>query len=265
MTKRARRTNGSSNARRLVALAAGAFAVALAGCGSSTSGDSDSDGASAASSAPSQPHISRKALRKRQIRQVVRGYYGDIASGEYRSAWVRLSPGMQGQFGGYGSWKHGYATTDTIDLGRVKVHASSRTEASADVKIKSTDTDVCGDKVGQTFEGTWSLSKSSGEWVATDISMSKVSGDVPAADVQDCTTPSAGGSTTPGAEPPTEPPPTTAEPTTERPPEDGSFCETHECVGDFGNEPGSVVECGDGSYSHAGGIQGACSHHGGVR
>jgi hypothetical protein len=45
---------------------------------------------------------------------------------------------------------------------------------------------------------------------------------------------------------------------------DAAFCQTHDCIGDFDNEPGSVVQCADGSYSHAGGIQGACSHHGGV-
>jgi hypothetical protein len=28
-------------------------------------------------------------------------------------------------------------------------------------------------------------------------------------------------------------------------------------------EPGYIVECGDGSYGHAGGISGSCSSHGG--
>lgn len=39
------------------------------------------------------------------------------------------------------------------------------------------------------------------------------------------------------------------------------FCSTHTCIGDFNNEPGYIVECGDGTYSHAGGLHGACSHH----
>jgi hypothetical protein len=47
--------------------------------------------------------------------------------------------------------------------------------------------------------------------------------------------------------------------------EDKRFCSTHECIGKYHEEPGTVVECEDGSFSHAGGIQGACSHHGGVR
>jgi hypothetical protein len=45
---------------------------------------------------------------------------------------------------------------------------------------------------------------------------------------------------------------------------DTSFCAEHECIGKFTTEPGTVVECADGSYSHAGGISGACSDHGGV-
>jgi hypothetical protein len=45
--------------------------------------------------------------------------------------------------------------------------------------------------------------------------------------------------------------------------EDSQFCSEHTCIGNFQGEGGTVVECADGSYSHAGGISGACSHHGG--
>lgn len=44
---------------------------------------------------------------------------------------------------------------------------------------------------------------------------------------------------------------------------DGQFCSEHECIGDFEGENGTIVECSDGTYSHAGGISGACSDHGG--
>jgi hypothetical protein len=44
---------------------------------------------------------------------------------------------------------------------------------------------------------------------------------------------------------------------------DGPFCQEHECIGNFEEEEGTIVECSDGSYSHAGGISGACSDHGG--
>ena len=44
---------------------------------------------------------------------------------------------------------------------------------------------------------------------------------------------------------------------------DAQFCSEHECIGSFETEGGTIVECSDGTYSHAGGISGACSHHGG--
>jgi type IV secretory pathway VirB10-like protein len=46
---------------------------------------------------------------------------------------------------------------------------------------------------------------------------------------------------------------------------DESFCTTHTCIGKFKEEPGTVVQCADGTFSHAGGISGACSHHEGER
>lgn len=42
-----------------------------------------------------------------------------------------------------------------------------------------------------------------------------------------------------------------------------AFCATHACIPNFDDGQGSIVQCADGSYSHSGGIQGACSHHGG--
>jgi hypothetical protein len=42
------------------------------------------------------------------------------------------------------------------------------------------------------------------------------------------------------------------------------FCDTHDCIPNYPNGNGSTVQCMDGTYSHSGGIQGACSHHGGV-
>jgi hypothetical protein len=42
------------------------------------------------------------------------------------------------------------------------------------------------------------------------------------------------------------------------------FCATHDCIPNYPDGNGSTVQCSDGSFSHSGGIQGACSHHGGV-
>jgi hypothetical protein len=46
--------------------------------------------------------------------------------------------------------------------------------------------------------------------------------------------------------------------------EDAKLCSEHQCIGSFTTEEGKVAECADGTYSHAGGISGACSSHGGV-
>jgi hypothetical protein len=45
---------------------------------------------------------------------------------------------------------------------------------------------------------------------------------------------------------------------------DPYFCDTHDCIPNYPNGNGTTVQCADGTYSQSGGIQGACSHHGGV-
>ena len=47
--------------------------------------------------------------------------------------------------------------------------------------------------------------------------------------------------------------------------EDERFCSGHECIANFPNGHGTVVECADGEWSHSGGISGACSDHGGEK
>jgi hypothetical protein len=42
------------------------------------------------------------------------------------------------------------------------------------------------------------------------------------------------------------------------------FCATHDCIDNFEEGRGYAVQCADGSWSQSGGIQGACSHHGGL-
>jgi hypothetical protein len=44
----------------------------------------------------------------------------------------------------------------------------------------------------------------------------------------------------------------------------GDFCDTHDCIPNFENGNGYPVQCADGSWSQSGGLQGACSWHGGV-
>jgi hypothetical protein len=44
---------------------------------------------------------------------------------------------------------------------------------------------------------------------------------------------------------------------------DTAFCSTHECIENFPNGSGYIVQCADGEWSHSGGRSGACSDHGG--
>ena len=43
----------------------------------------------------------------------------------------------------------------------------------------------------------------------------------------------------------------------------GDVCSYFDCIGNFDNGVGYMVECNDGMYSMSGGRSGACSHHGG--
>lgn len=44
---------------------------------------------------------------------------------------------------------------------------------------------------------------------------------------------------------------------------DEQFCNTHNCIPNFPNGNGTIVQCTDGEWSHSGGLSGACSDHGG--
>jgi hypothetical protein len=42
---------------------------------------------------------------------------------------------------------------------------------------------------------------------------------------------------------------------------DADFCRTHQCIKNFPNGNGYIVQCQDGEWSHSGGVSGACSDH----
>jgi hypothetical protein len=51
------------------------------------------------------------------------------------------------------------------------------------------------------------------------------------------------------------------EPTAAAPAGDAPFCSTHDCIDNFDNGTGYIVQCVDGEWSHSGGRPGACSYH----
>lgn len=64
---------------------------------------------------------------------------------------------------------------------------------------------------------------------------------------------------------PGSPPPTGSGGSPSSPTSSTGFCSTHQCIPNFPNGTGSIVQCADGEYSHSGGRPGACSQHGGER
>jgi hypothetical protein len=72
----------------------------------------------------------------------------------------------------------------------------------------------------------------------------------------DCSAGASGAST--NTDPAPSSPPSTSTST------EADFCSTHDCIPNFPNGTGTIVECNDGKWSHSGGRSGACSSHGGV-
>jgi hypothetical protein len=75
---------------------------------------------------------------------------------------------------------------------------------------------------------------------------------------------SRGSPTSPGATAP-DPRRAPVSPPPPPPAQGDDFCSTHDCIPNYDNGNRSTDQCADGTYSQSGGIQGACSHHGGVR
>lgn len=67
----------------------------------------------------------------------------------------------------------------------------------------------------------------------------------------------------PGTPATTSAPPTVEGPGSTSHGTDAQFCTSHQCIKNFSNGNGYIVQCQDGKWSHSGGSSGACSDHGG--
>jgi hypothetical protein len=227
----------------------------------------------------------RASARARAVAGVVRDYYADVDAKRLRAAWTRLSPVVQAQIGPYETWEAGQETTVGIAVTSVHTTRATASDATVAVALRSTSVDVCARTVHQRFAGTWSLSRQRGRWIATGLHIAKTGGGTEKVDYAECdrgSDPSSGsdsGSPDPGYSEPDDPGyPEPDDPSyapagggsdddsdlPSDPGDDPSFCDTHACIPNYENGRGSTVQCADGTYSHSGGIQGACSHHGGV-
>jgi hypothetical protein len=186
-------------------------------------------------------------------------------------------------FGGYAKWKRGFATSVSTHVTSAAAIAASSSHADVEVRLKSVDVDACGSNVTQHFKGAWRLERTGGRWTAERIVMRKTSGQTPVADVTQC--PGAAADSGDVCDPtsaaydevacddqtggydsgdPCDPNSTAYdEVSCYGGSDDQSFCDTHQCIDNFDNGTGYIVECNDGEWSHSGGRPGACSYHGG--
>jgi hypothetical protein len=199
--------------------------------------------------------------------RAVKQYYAAIGYYDYGGAWQYLGQQQRAEDGGYKMWRDGQVLNVATNLKSAIATPVDADTATVSIRLNTADLDICGSNVPQTFEGTWTVDFLGGQPYLDSANISKIAGGDPTTDVRDC--------------PPTELPPSSNYSYVPPPTSGGSsssyesggsysaptvsdFCSIYNCVGDFNNEPGSIVQCSDGSYSHAGGIQGACSSHGGV-
>ena len=205
----------------------------------------------------------RERARAQAAADVVRNYYGNLDAKELAAAWSRLSPSVRAQLGGYETWAAGQEGTVDVEVTSVHTERASKTSASVAVALRSKSVDVCSRTVHQRFAGTWTLARSGGRWIAEDLHIAKTGGGAERTDYAECDDNSGA---SPNSSAPAQPDyvPDDPAPAVPDPGDDASFCDTHACIPNYDNGNGSTVQCEDGTYSHSGGIQGACSHHGGV-
>jgi hypothetical protein len=109
-------------------------------------------------------------------RSVLRSYYDEINAGAYGDAWGHLSPRLQDSQGGFGQWRDGYANTLDTQLTSLKPVDESSDSAVEWIRLVAEARNDCGNRVTQTFEGTWDLERIGGEFLATSFDISQVGG-----------------------------------------------------------------------------------------
>ena len=234
----------------LACLLIGSFSAAALGCGESSPSEPSTEQAQTATQLPATQGELAVQLVRRHYQQLNRGRFGD--------AWQNLSSQLQEESGGYHDWREGYAFTEGTYIERASATSEAAQTVSVEVEFNSDDLDACGNHVAQQFEGVWHTVIGASPSLA-DAEIVKTGGGDPIRDVGLC----------PAV---VEPTPPTADYAEQYREELGDsyepaldFCDTHECIPNFGNGRGYPVQCEDGTWSQSGGIQGACSWHGGVR
>lgn len=230
------------------------------------------------------------AAVERAAERAVSDYYEALDVADYGSAWDRLGSRVRDQLGGWDVWLGGYASTSAVEVEDVAASATSARSATVFIAIRSRDQLDCGEAVRHRFSGSWEINRRTGSWKASEIQMRKDSGRDPeevcaqqaASHDQDEPDIDAEGY---------DPPPASYEDDLPYYGDDdeGSYYDpsygdededyySYPSYGDededdygyppttedFGSGRGRVGLCRDGTLSDSIGVQGACSHHGGV-
>jgi hypothetical protein len=194
--------------------------------------------------------------------RTVKEHYRDLNRGRFQPAWEDFSGQLKAELGPYSKFVDGYSLTEGTHLQKARATSLSSDTVKVAVDFNADDVDACGDHVAQRFAGSWLVRLETGGPVLDEADIEFIEGGTPVRDASQCPAPvqpeppppdlgETYGSDYPGAHLP--------------PPEAGGFCATHDCIPNFDEGNGYVVQCEDGTWSQSGGIQGACSYHGGVR
>jgi hypothetical protein len=233
----------------------------LAGCGSTAAVNTSGAGTSSSSTATVQRTVTttvaatsrnpaRSGARRSGPLVVVSRYWQSINAHQFAVAYADLAASSvaqtQSQF--VSDEQHAGIQSATF-----RGHVASIGASTATVDVTSLVTDDA--QFGcRRWAGFYQLSHQAGRWLVSRASITPS----PCASSQPLTPTQTG--TTPSASPPSS---TVEAAGSYSHATDSEFCSTHQCIPNFPNGSGAVVQCVDGQWSHSGGLSGACSDHGG--
>ncbi len=242
----------------------------LAGCGSTGTGETTSSTGSssalpaaatqqagATTTATASSRSSRSRAKRPGPLSALNEYWQSINAHSFGTAYSDLAPSSVPQTEPQFVSDEQQAGIQTATF-RGRIASLAGSTATVDVTSLVTDDAQFGCR---SWTGSYQLSHQTNRWLISRASITPG----PCASAQlasPATSPALTQTgTTPSASPPSSPAVET--PGSSSHATDGRFCSTHQCIENFPNGNGYIVQCADGEWSHSGGLSGACSDHGG--
>lgn len=182
---------------------------------------------------------------------VVQRYWRAISARQFGAAYAYLDSGAVPQSESQFAADEQQAGIQTVTF-QGQAPAVSGSTATVQVESLTTDDSQYGCR---SWTGSYQLISSAGKWLISRANITP--------------SPCAPSETTPTAAAP--PSPSTTDGSSSEVEvagsyshaDDAGFCSTNQCIANFPNGNGYIVQCADGEWSHSGGLSGACSDHGG--